>query len=364
MLDTHDRIYVAGHRGLAGSALMRQLQANGFERLVTRTHQELDLTDQTAVKKFFAQEQIDVVFLAAARVGGVHANNIYRANFIYENLMIAANVMHQAFTAGVRRLLFLGSSCIYPPTSVQPLREEALLTGALEPTNEPYAIAKIGGIKMCEAYNVQYGTAFRAVMPTNLFGPNDNYDLENSHVLPAIIRKLHLAKKACEGDREALSLDQRRHGPIPPDVRACLDALLEDGGHPALFNTDMESRPALPGMVMWGSGNPLREFLHVDDMAAACLFVMRLDEGRYEQMLAEARISFLNIGAGREISIYDLVQLVAEVVGYEQTILWDESKPDGMARKLMDSSRISELGWEPSISLRHGIKQVYRNFSE
>ena len=364
MLDTHDRIFVAGHRGMAGSALVRQLKANGFERLVTRTHQELDLTEQAAVKNFFAEEKIDVVFLAAARVGGVHANNTYRANFIYENLMIAANVMHQAFEAGVRRLLFLGSSCIYPRESVQPMREEALLTGILEPTNEPYAIAKIGGIKMCEAYNAQHGTAFRAVMPTNLFGPNDNYDLENSHVLPAIIRKVHLAKKACEGDRQALQDDQQRYGPIPPAVRACLDALLVQAGHASLFDTDIESRPQVPGMVMWGSGKPRREFLHVDDMAAACLFVMRLEAGLYAQIMDQAQISFLNIGAGREISIHDLVKLVAEVVGYEKAILWDDSKPDGMARKLMDSSRISNLGWQPSISLRNGIEQVYRDFSQ
>lgn len=272
--------------------------------------------------------------------------------------------MHQAFEAGIRRLLFLGSSCIYPRQAAQPLREESLLTGALEPTNEPYAVAKIGGIKMCEAYNAQHRTAFRAVMPTNLFGQNDNYDLENSHVLPAIIRKLHLAKKACKGDGDALHSDQQRYGPIPYDVRACLDALLDKAGHPTVFNTNIDSRPKSPGMVMWGSGKPLREFLHVDDMATACLFVMRLEDERYEQMMAEAQISFLNIGAGREISIHDLVHLVAQVVGYEGAIHWDESKPDGMDRKLMDSSRISQLGWQPTIPLKEGIERVYRTFSK
>jgi len=364
MLDTNDRIFVAGHNGMAGSALVRQLKAKGFTRIVTRTRQALDLTEQQAVRRLFSEEKIDAVFLAAARVGGVHANNTYRADFIYENLMIEANVIHQTFAAGVRRLLFLGSSCIYPRQAAQPMREESLLTGTLEPTNEPYAIAKIGGIKMCEAYNAQHRTAFRAVMPTNLFGPNDNYDLENSHVLPAIIRKLHLAKKACEGDGEALFSDQQRYGPLPHDVRACLDALLDEAGHPAVFNTNIARRPKSPGMVMWGSGKPLREFLHVDDMAAAGLFVMGLEDGRYAQMMADAQISFLNIGAGREISIHDLVYMVAQVVGYAGAIHWDESKPDGMARKLMDSSRISQLGWQPTIPLKEGIERVCRNYSQ
>ena len=364
MLSPHDRIFVAGHKGMAGSALVRQLQAKGFERIVTRTREELDLTEQLAVKQFFAEEKIDVVFLAAARVGGVHANNTYRADFIYENMMIEANVIHQAFEAGIRRLLFLGSSCIYPRRAAQPLREEALLTGPLEPTNEPYAIAKIGGIKMCEAYNVQHRTAFRSVMPTNLYGPNDNYDLQNSHVLPAVIRKLHLAQKACTGNAAAILKDQQQRGPIPADVRTCLDALLEDNGFPPVFSTDPSTRPGSPGMVMWGSGKPLREFLHVDDMAAACLFVMRLEEGILEQTLAEAQISFLNIGAGQEITIHDLVQLVAHVVGYTGNILWDDAKPDGMPRKLMDSSRISQLGWQPSISLKEGVRSVYRAYSQ
>jgi len=362
MMETDDRIFVAGHRGMAGSALVRQLKANGYKRIVTRTRQELDLTEQRAVKRFFADEKIDVVLLAAARVGGVHANNTYRADFIYDNLMIEANVIHQAFTAGIRRLLFLGSSCIYPREAVQPMREEFLLTGSLEPTNEPYAIAKIGGIKMCEAYNAQHGTAFRAVMPTNLFGPNDHYDLQNSHVLPAIIRKLHLAKKACAGDRDAILNDQQRHGSIPDDVAACLDALLQTNGHPEIFGTGPASHPARPGIAMWGSGKPLREFLHVDDMAAACLFVMRMKDALLEETLSDANISFLNIGAGREISIYDLVQMVARVVGYDGKIIWDDSRPDGMPRKLMDSSRLENLGWRPTIPLKDGIQSVYRDF--
>jgi len=362
MLDTNDRIFVAGHRGMAGSALVRELKNKGFERIVTRTRQELDLTEQPAVKRFFSEEKIDVVFLAAARVGGVHANNTFRADFIYENLMIEANVMHQAFEAGVRRLLFLGSSCIYPREAAQPMREEALLTGALESTNEPYAVAKISGIKMCEAYNAQHGTCFRAVMPTNLFGPNDNYDLEQSHVLPALIRKMHLAQKACRGDRDAIAADQVAHGQIPADVRACLDAILVENGHFALFDTPIDDRPAKPGMLVWGSGKPLREFLHVDDMAAAALFVMQLEDADLDKMMAAAGISFLNIGAGQEISISALAGLVAETVGYKGRILWDNSRPDGSARKLLDVSRLQKLGWQPAVGLTAGIQQVYQEY--
>ncbi|MCP3954508.1 MAG: GDP-L-fucose synthase [Desulfobacterales bacterium] len=361
-MDTHDRIFVAGHKGLVGSALVRQLGANGFQQILTRSRQELDLTEQAAVRRFFSDEKIDAVFLAAGRVGGVNANNTFRADFIYENLMIAANVIHHAYAAGVRRLLFLGSSCIYPRAVAQPMREEALLTGTLEPTNEPYAIAKISGVKMCEAYNAQYRAAYRAVMPTNLFGPNDNYDLEKSHVLPAIIRKLHLAKSACAGAVDTILNDQQAHGRIPDDVRACLDALLTDNGHLALFKTDGDNRPQQPGVTMWGSGKPLREFLHVDDMAAACLFTMQLEDDVFTQMMVDDGISFLNVGAGREISIYDLVNLVTNVVGYEGNILWDDSKPDGISRKLLDTTRLAQLGWRPAISLEEGIRRVYQDY--
>jgi GDP-L-fucose synthase len=362
MLNTGDRIFVAGHRGLAGSALVRQLEAHGFQQIITRSRQELDLTEQRAVRRFFAEEKIDAVFLAAGRVGGVHANNTYRADFIYENLMIEVNVIHQAFSAGVRQLLFLGSSCIYPREAAQPMDEKALLTGTLEPTNEPYAIAKISGIKLCEAYNAQHGTCYRAVMPTNLFGPNDNYDLEKSHVLPALIRKLHLAQCARAGEKAAILDDQKVYGCIPGDVRACLDAILVHKGHSALFDTAAETRPKRPGMAMWGSGRPLREFLHVDDMAAACLFVMQLADDIFEKMMVQAGISFLNVGAGREISIYDLVSLVAQVVGYEGKILWDDSRPDGTPRKLLDTTRLTELGWQPVIPLEEGIRRVYQDY--
>ena len=362
MLDIKDSIYVAGHNGMVGSALVRHLEAYGCKHIITRSRQELDLTEQRAVRRFFVEEKIDAVFLAAARVGGVHANNTFRADFIYENLMIEANVIHQAFSAGVRRLLFLGSSCIYPRAVAQPMREEALLTGTLEPTNEPYAIAKISGIKMCEAYNAQHRTDYRAVMPTNLFGPNDNYDLEKSHVLPAIIRKLHLAKSACAGDVDTVLSDQRAHGRIPGDVRGCLDALFEDNGHPSFFKTTADNRPEQSGITMWGSGKPLREFLHVDDMAAACLFAMQLADDVFVKMMANDGISFLNVGAGREIPIFDLVNLVAKVVGYEGDILWDDSKPDGISRKLLDTTRLADLGWRPAISLEEGIRKVYQEY--
>jgi len=362
MLKPSDRIFVAGHNGMVGSALVRQLEAGGFKRILTRSRAQLDLTEQAAVRAFFAAEKIDAVFLAAARVGGVHANNTYRADFIYENVMIAANVIHQAFAVGIQHLLFLGSSCIYPRDVAQPMGEEALLTGVLEPTNEPYAIAKISGIKMCEAYNAQHRTAYRAVMPTNLFGPNDNYDLDGSHVLPAIIRKLHLAKAAAAGDANALLQDQAQHGRIPEDVRACLDAILEGNGHPPLFDTAADARPGRPGMVVWGSGKPLREFLHVDDMAAACLFVMQLDNGVFENMTAQSGISFLNVGSGREISIHDLVGLVAGAIGYDGEIVWDASRPDGIPRKLMDTTRLEKLGWRPTVSLKEGVQRVYRDY--
>ena len=334
-LPQNARIYVAGHRGMVGSAILRRLEAEGYEHLITRGHAELDLLDQAAVNDFFRHEKIDVVFLAAARVGGIHANNTYRADFIYENLMIACNVIHAAFKAGLERLLFLGSSCIYPRDCPQPMREEYLLTGPLEPTNEPYAIAKIAGIKLCESYNRQYGTKYRAVMPTNLYGPGDNFDLENSHVLPAMLRKFHLAKLAARGDWEGIRRDEERYGRIPDDVRT-----------------------ALPSVRLWGTGSPRREFLHVDDMAAACLFVMQLPDDRYASACGE-QASHLNVGCGRDHSIREMAEIVRGLVGFEGEVLWDESKPDGMPRKLLDVSRLSTLGWSPRIGLAEGIRHAY-----
>ena len=306
------KIYVAGHRGMVGSAIVRKLRLQSDCSIITRTRSELDLTDQHAVKKFMQAERPDVVILAAAKVGGIHANNTYPAEFIYENLMIECNVIHEAFKAGVIQLLQLGSSCIYPKTVSQPMAENALLTGALEPTNEPYAVAKIAGIKLCESYNRQYGADYRSVMPTNLYGPNDNFHPDNSHVLPALIRRFHEAVES--GDKS---------------------------------------------VTIWGTGSPRREFLHVDDMAAASLFVLNLPPAQY---LANTQpmLSHINVGSGEDISILELAKLVAGVVGFHGDILTDPTKPDGTPRKLMDVSRLAALGWRSSIGLEEGVMSTYQ----
>jgi GDP-L-fucose synthase len=297
-----DKIYVAGHRGMVGSAIVRRLQKDGFSNIITRSSKELDLRDQPAVAGFFAGEKPDHVFLAAAKVGGIVANNTYRADFIYENMMIQSNVIHQSYLNGVKKLMFLGSSCIYPKMAPQPLKEDYLLTGLLEPTNEPYAIAKIAGIKMCDAYRSQYGCNFISVMPTNLYGPNDNYDLKNSHVLPALIRKFHTAKKDNSSSVE-----------------------------------------------IWGTGSPMREFLHADDLADACFFLMQ----NYNEP------GLVNIGVGDDISIKDLALLVKKITGFEGELKFDTSKPDGTPRKLMDVSKLHSFGWKHRISLEEGIRGVY-----
>jgi GDP-L-fucose synthase len=306
-LEKSAKIYVAGHRGMVGSAIIRQLQATGYQNLLTKTSAELDLRNQAAVSHFFATEKPDYVFLAAAKVGGIVANNTYRADFLYENLAIQNNVIHSAFENQVKKLMFLGSSCIYPKLAPQPLKESYLLSGYLEPTNEPYAIAKIAGIKLCEAYRAQYGCNFISVMPTNLYGPNDNYDLENSHVLPAMIRKFHEAKL---------------HG----------DA----------------------SMTLWGSGSPMREFLHADDLASACLYLM---ESYHESEL-------VNIGTGEDVTIKALAETVKQIVGFAGEIHWDSSRPDGTPRKLMDVSKLHNLGWHHQIALSDGIKLAYQDFLE
>ncbi len=319
-IDLQQKIYIAGHRGMVGSAIVRELKRKGYTNLVYRTHQELDLTNQLAVQNFFAHEKPNQVYLAAAKVGGIYANNTYPAEFIYDNLMVQNNVIHHAFLSGVKKLLFLGSSCIYPKLALQPMGEDALLTGKLEPTNEPYAIAKIAGIKMCESYNRQYGKShgidYRSVMPTNLYGPGDNYHHENSHVIPALIRRFHEAK----------------------------------------VNQNAE-------VVIWGTGMPRREFLYVDDMARACIFVMGLAKKQYDQVTSPMQ-SHLNVGYGGDITINELARAVAKATGFTGIIKFDPGKPDGTPRKWMNSARLNQLGWEPQIDLATGLQKAYEDFVE
>ncbi len=348
------RVYVAGHRGMVGSALVRLLRAKGHDDLVTRRSAELDLTDQAAVAAFFAAERIDTVFLAAARVGGIQANNTYPAEFIYRNLMIQGNIIHQAWRAGVKRLLFLGSSCIYPRLCRQPMREEYLLEGPLEATNEPYAVAKIAGIKMCEAYNRQYDTDYRSVMPTNLYGPGDNYDLEQSHVIPAIIRKYHLARLAADRRWSDIDADERLFGFIPEDLRRLLHRSPEAGREAA----------RTPLVQLWGSGQARREFLHVDDMASACYHVIGLDRSVWRRALAvsgtvERPPSFVNIGVGKDCTIAEVAEMIRSIVGFSGETRYDTSKPDGTPQKLLDVSRLAALGWRPSFSLAAGLQDAY-----
>ena len=353
------RIYVAGHRGMVGSAVVRRLRLEGYANIVTRTHDELDLTDQGAVRDLFRKEKIDYIVLAAAKVGGIYANNAYPAEFIWKNIMIEANVIHEALMASIERLLFLGSSCIYPRDAPQPMKEECLLTGKLEPTNEPYAIAKIAGIKLCEAYNRQYGTKYRSVMPTNLYGPNDNFDLQTSHVLPALMRKFHLAKLAARGDWEGIQKDESKFGLISQDIRTSLDL-------------SRQSSTSSPKVTIWGTGAPRREFLHVDDMAAACVFVMSLpDEQFYPFLLPDSSIqkknvpsaltpvSFVNVGTGKDMTIAELAETIKDVIGFDGEIVFNTNKPDGTPRKLLDTSRINSMGWRHTINIWEGIRQTY-----
>jgi len=313
--DLNPKIYVAGHRGMVGSAIVRNLQAKGYTNIVTRTHAEMDLTNQAAVSEFFKEEKPDQVYLAAAKVGGIYANNAFPAEFIYDNLMVQNNVIHQAFLNGVQKLLFLGSSCIYPKLAPQPMSEDALLTGKLEPTNEPYAVAKIAGIKMCESYNRQYGAShgvdYRSVMPTNLYGPGDNYHPENSHVIPALIRRFHEAKVS-----------------------------------------------SAPEVVIWGTGTPRREFLFVDDMAEASVFVMQLDKETYDSQTQPMQ-SHINVGCGNDVTINELAYAVAKATDYQGTIAFDASKPDGAPRKWMDSTLLNQMGWQPQVQLEQGLVIAY-----
>lgn len=315
-MNKESKIYVAGHRGLVGSAIMRQLDAMGYSNVLTRTHSELDLINQAQVQTFFEKEKPEYVFLAAAKVGGIHANNTYPAEFIYQNMMIEANIVDAAYRNGVEKLLFLGSSCIYPRAVAQPMREDALLTDILEPTNEPYALAKIAGIKLCESYNRQYGTDYRSVMPTNLYGEGDNFHPENSHVIPAVMRRFHEAKE--RGDTE---------------------------------------------VVVWGSGKPMREFLHVDDMASACLYVMNLAKETYE-VNTQPMLSHINVGTGVDCTIREMAETIKKVVGFEGELVFDSSKPDGAMRKLMDVSRLGAMGWKASIAFEEGLAATYEWYLE
>jgi GDP-L-fucose synthase len=347
------RIYIAGHTGLVGSALLRRLEAEGCSNLVVRKHSDLNLTRKTDVEAFFKAETPEYVFLAAAKVGGIMANYTYPAEFIYTNLAIQNNVIHAAWKAGVKRLLFLGSSCIYPKECPQPMKEDYLLSGPLEPTNEPYAIAKIAGIKMCQSYNRQYGTQYMCVMPTNLYGPNDNFDLETSHVLPALIRKFHLAKLAEQGDWEGIEKDEQQYGTIPDKIKQSIGL--------TGFISDYEKTTSNlePSVLLWGSGNPKREFLHVDDLADACIFLSRLNENDYHELFNHNRTPLINIGCGEDQTIKELSETVAQVVGYKGNVKWDIDKPDGTPQKLLDISKIKKLGWEPDTDLKDGIRNVY-----
>jgi len=320
-MNINDRIYIAGHKGLVGSAILKKLKACGFSNLITRTHKELDLTMQADVSAFIEAEKPEYILLAAAKVGGILANNNFPADFIYSNLVIQNNVIHAAWQSGVKRLFFLGSSCIYPRKCVQPMKEEYLLTGALEPTNEPYAIAKIAGVKMCQSYNRQYGTQFLPVMPTNLYGPNDNFDLETSHVLPALLRKFHMAKFS--GQK---SLKENNENFV----------------------------------TIWGTGRPRREFLHVDDLADACFFLMNLADNVFASLLSNYKTPLINIGFGKDISILELARLIKDIIKFDGKIVFDDSKPDGTPQKLLDISRMKHLGWNPKISIRNGIQNTYK----
>lgn len=351
-MNKQDKIYIAGHKGLVGSAIWNNLKKRGYTNLIGRTHQELDLLDRSAVQSFFDKEKPHYVFLAAAYVGGILANNTYRADFIYNNLQIQQNVIGESFAHQVKKLLFLGSTCIYPRDAKQPIKEEELLTGTLEYTNEPYAIAKIAGLKMCESFNIQYNTNYIAVMPTNLYGPNDNFDLENSHVLPAMIRKMHLAKALYEQNWEAIREDLSKR-----PIRGISPSDPEDKISRRLHQFGIQSK----ALVLWGSGSPLREFLWSEEMADACVFIMENVDFKdtYNPKGKEIKNCHINIGTGKEISIKALANLVKETVNYKGTLLFDTNKPDGTPRKLTDVSKLHHLGWKHKIEVEDGVNLLY-----
>lgn len=345
------KIYIAGHKGMVGSAIERNLRTKGYNNIVARSFEELNLLDAQSVKDFFEAEKPEYVVLAAAKVGGIVANNVYRAQFIYENLMIQNHVIHQSYLSGVKKLLFLGSSCIYPRMAEQPIKEEYLLTGLLEQTNEPYAIAKIAGIKMCEAYHAQYGSNFISIMPTNLYGQNDNYDLEKSHVLPALIRKMLLGKYLMSNDMQSIRRDLEK---LP--VEGVRGTSTDQEIMAVLGKYGITSNDAKVSITLWGTGSPMREFLHVDDMADASVYLLM----HYDA--PDTTPSHVNAGCGEDITIFDLAMLVKGIVDYQGEIIWDSTKPDGTPRKLLDVSKLKGLGWSPSIALEEGIKRVVGNY--
>ena len=359
------KIYIAGHRGLVGSSILRTLESKGYSNLITRTRSQLNLIRQADVENFFIEEKPEYVFLAAAKVGGIWANYNYPADFIYENMAIQNNVIYSAWKTGVRKLLFLGSSCIYPKMAPQPIKEEYFLSGSLEPTNEPYAIAKIAGIEMCDSFNRHHGTHFLSVMPNNLYGPNDNYDLQNSHVLPALIRKFHLAKLATQGDWDGIMNDEAVLGPIPEDFKASLE----------LYNSTIQ-----PKVRLWGTGSPRREFLYVDDLADACLYLMNLPRERFiilpkvypdeegkkngKGITEHFVLPLINIGTGKDITIRELAEIIAKLVEFQGDIEWDCSKPDGTPQKLLDVTRLTDFGWKAKTSLKEGVYKAYLNYKQ
>jgi GDP-L-fucose synthase len=376
-VEKNSKIYIAGHNGMVGSAIHRNLVSKGFINFVFTPFPQFDLTDQKTVADFFSKEKPEYVILAAAKVGGIVANNTYRAQFIYENLMIQNNIIHQSYVNGVKKLLFLGSSCIYPANCPQPIKEEYLLTGELEYTNEPYAIAKIAGIKICESYNIQYGTNFISVMPTNLYGPNDNYNLETSHVLPALIRKIHLGKCLENNDWQAIRKDLKKY-PIEGmnETASEADILNKLAKYGIKYSSDNTSHltphaSRLVSITLWGSGNPYREFLYVDDLAEACVFIMKNVNLTDINALSpapralrpEPKNTHINIGTGKDLTIKDLAELIKGIVGFSGNLNWDSSKPDGTYRKLLDVSKINGLGWNEKIGLESGILKIYDAYS-
>lgn len=352
MLDKNAKIYVAGHRGLVGSAIWKNLQDKGYTNLIGKTHKELDLLDAVSVRKFFDEEQPEYVFLAAAFVGGIMANSIYRADFIYKNLQIQQNVIGESFRHNVKKLLFLGSTCIYPRDAEQPMKEEVLLTSPLEYTNEPYAIAKIAGLKMCESFNLQYGTNYIAVMPTNLYGPNDNFDLERSHVLPAMIRKIHLAHCLKQGDWDAICKDLNQRPVEGIDGNSSKEDILAILAKYGISDSEVK---------LWGTGTPLREFLWSEEMADASVFVMEHVDFKdtYKQGDKDIRNCHINIGTGKEISIRELAELIVSTVGYQGQLTFDSTKPDGTMRKLTDPSKLHALGWQHKVEIKEGVQRMY-----